>query len=65
MRLHTDTPRNSAFKRYLASPACPYCKEMLLAPMLSELVDGVEIRHHWSCESCGGVSVTSLAVMTH
>ncbi len=60
MRLHSDTLRNSAFLRYLPLPACPYCREKLLAPILSQLIDGEKIRHHWSCESCGGVSQTSV-----
>jgi len=40
MRLHSDTLRNSAFLRYLPLPACPYCREKLLAPILSQLIDG-------------------------
>ena len=65
MRLRTDTPRSSAFSYRLPLPVCPYCRENLLAPMLSEFVDSGEIRHHWLCESCGGVSKTSIELIPH
>ena len=65
MRLHTDKPRTSAPMRYLRMPTCPYCREMLLAPEQSEFVDGGEVRHHWSCDSCGRNSQTSIAFTAH
>ena len=49
----------------LATPACPYCGDRLLAPEVSEFVDGGEIRHHWSCDSCGGESRTSIELTAH
>jgi hypothetical protein len=49
----------------LATPACPYCGDRLLAPEVSEFVDGDEIRHHWSCDSCGGESRTSIELTAH
>jgi predicted RNA-binding Zn-ribbon protein involved in translation (DUF1610 family) len=44
----------------LVTPACPNCGDRLLAPEVSEFVDSGEIRHHWSCDSCGGESSTSI-----
>jgi hypothetical protein len=34
---------------------CPGCGEHVIAPELSQLVDGGEIRHHWLCENCARV----------
>jgi len=45
--------------------ACPYCGDRLLAPEVSEFVDGGEIRHHWSCDSCGGELRTSIELTAH
>jgi hypothetical protein len=49
----------------LATPACPYCGDRLLAPEVSEFVDGGKIRHHWSCDSCDGESRTSIELTAH
>ena len=65
MRLHTDRPHISATSCYLRVPVCPYCGEMLLAPEQSEFVDGGEVRHYWSCDSCGRDSQTSVAFTAH
>jgi hypothetical protein len=32
---------------------CPRCKEMLLAPTMSEYVKETLVRHLWSCDVCG------------
>lgn len=37
-----------------AFPVCPHCGDCLLAPATSEFIDSGEIRHTWSCDSCGG-----------
>jgi hypothetical protein len=30
----------------------------MVAPIHSEFVEGGEIRHHWECDACGGISTT-------
>jgi transposase-like protein len=35
---------------------CPHCGDSMVAPVSSEFVEGVEIRHHWECDSCGEAS---------
>jgi RNase P subunit RPR2 len=32
---------------------CPKCKDMLLAPMMSEYINEALVRHLWSCDECG------------
>jgi hypothetical protein len=32
---------------------CTGCNELVIAPVLSEYLGSREIRHCWSCESCG------------
>ena len=32
---------------------CPRCKDMLLAPTVSEYVKETLVRHLWSCDMCG------------
>jgi uncharacterized protein with PIN domain len=39
---------------------CPSCSDMLLAPAASEYVNEREVRHFWSCESCGHELETSV-----
>jgi hypothetical protein len=30
----------------------------MVAPTVSEFVEGGEIRHHWECDACGAASTT-------
>jgi hypothetical protein len=30
----------------------------MVAPLVSEFVEGGEIRHHWECDSCGEPTIT-------
>lgn len=61
MRLHQETDRVGAFGRYVPrGRRCPGCSEHVIAPELSEFVDGGEIRHHWLCESCARVFSTAV-----
>ena len=39
---------------------CPHCGDCMVAPLVSEFVEGDEIRHHWACEACGQTSTTSI-----
>ena len=55
-----DTLRVPEFSRFLRKPSCPHCRDALLAPDHTEFVSDGEIRHYWSCETCGLVSQTSV-----
>lgn len=63
MRRPDEQQKLTGRLRSLRAPArCPYCGEPLVAPLLSEFVDGSEIRHHWACEDCGQASRTEIAL---
>jgi transposase-like protein len=53
-------PSVHEFRRQLPRPACPRCGEPHLAAAASELVDCGQIRHSWSCDSCGHDFVTDV-----
>ena len=42
------------------SARCPLCHERVVAPEMSEFVDGGQIRHHWACDGCGSVFSTAI-----
>lgn len=63
LEIHTAKP---AGIRAFASPVrCPHCGDWMVAPVVSEFVEGGEIRHHWECEACGEFSTTAIALTTH
>jgi hypothetical protein len=53
--LESQTTREQRFVRAqrFGGSFCPKCKEMLLAPMISEYVSEALVRHLWSCDTCG------------
>jgi transcription elongation factor Elf1 len=60
-----DTARLSVIRTFAAPAHCPHCGDLMVAPVLSEFVEGGEIRHHWECEACGLPSRTSIPLTTH
>ena len=44
---------------------CPHCGDWMVAPVVSEFVEGGEIRHHWECDACGESSTTAIPLTTH
>jgi hypothetical protein len=47
--------------RAFGSPVrCPHCGDWIVAPLLSEFVEGGEIRHHWVCDGCGETACTTI-----
>jgi hypothetical protein len=47
----------------VAAPVrCPNCRDLMVAPVSSEYVEGVEIRHHWECDFCGVASSISIPI---
>jgi transcription elongation factor Elf1 len=65
MQLAAATSKCPVSRCYPALAQCPQCGNRLVAPELSELIDGDEIRHHWSCEACGQPFRTSIALIAH
>jgi hypothetical protein len=47
---------------FVRGSRCPYCRDWLVAPESSELVDGQDIRHRWVCDGCGRESETAIAL---
>jgi len=64
MQLHIDTARLSRIRTFAAPMRCPHCGDVMIAPFMSEFVEGGEIRHHWECDACGKPS-TSIPLTTH
>jgi hypothetical protein len=64
MRLQIDTARLSALRAFAAPAHCPHCGDLMVAPFVSEFVEGGEIRHHWECDACGETSTTSIPLTT-
>ena len=54
MRLSTERSESSAFTRYLASrQRCPHCGDRMIAPEVTEFIEGGIIQHYWVCDACG------------
>ena len=64
MQIHIDTARLSRLRAYAAPTRCPHCGDVMVAPIVSEFVEGGEIRHRWECEACGEASLTSITLTT-
>jgi hypothetical protein len=65
MQLHSYRPKLAAIRSFSAPVRCPHCDDWMVAPVLSEFVEGGEIRHHWECDACGQASSTSIPLTTH
>ncbi len=65
MQIHIDTVRLSNIRGFAAPARCPHCGDPMIAPYMSEFVEGGEIRHHWQCEACGEPSSTCIPLTTH
>ena len=59
MQLETMALKLAGIRSFAASMRCPHCGDPMIAPEMSEFVEGGEIRHHWQCDSCGGSASTS------
>jgi predicted RNA-binding Zn-ribbon protein involved in translation (DUF1610 family) len=58
--LHCNAAKLSAARTFTAPPRCPHCGDRMVAPIVSEFVEGGEIRHHWECDACGETSITAI-----
>ncbi|HEU4661373.1 MAG TPA: hypothetical protein VFS63_11985 [Pseudolabrys sp.] len=63
MQLDQQAGGRSPPPRFALPTRCPHCGDWLVAPVASEFVEGGEIRHHWTCESCSHHSLTSVSVV--
>jgi rRNA maturation protein Nop10 len=60
MQPHRNPADFGAICAFTAHVRCPHCGDWMVAPVSSEFVEGVEIRHYWECESCGEASSISI-----
>ena len=65
MQLHSHSPKLAGIRSFAAPVRCPHCGDLMIAPLMSEFVEGDEIRHHWECDACGEASRTSIPLTTH
>ncbi len=66
MRLSTERSGFSAFSRYFASrQRYPHCGDRLIAPKVSEFIEGGTIQHYWVCDGCGQQSRTFIGPAAH
>jgi hypothetical protein len=60
MQLHCSQANGGGLRAFAAPARCPHCGDLMIAPVVSEFVEGGEIRHHWECDACGEPSCTSI-----
>jgi len=60
MQPHCNPTSPTAICAVAVPVCCPNCGDWLIAPVSSEFVEGIEIRHCWECDSCGEASSTSI-----
>ena len=65
MQLETHTAKPAGIRSYASPVRCPHCGDWMVAPVVSEFIEGGEIRHHWECEACGKFSTTAIPLTTH
>ncbi len=58
MQLHCNAATLSGIPAFASSARCPHCGDWMVAPIMSEFVEGSGIHHHWECEACGESSTT-------
>jgi uncharacterized protein with PIN domain len=66
MRLSTERSQFSAVSRYFASrQRCPHCSDRLIAPEVTEFIEGGTIQHYWFCDACRQESRTFVKPLPH
>lgn len=65
MQLETHSAKPAGIRSFASPIRCTYCGDWMVAPIVSEFVEGGEIRHHWECEACGEFSTTAIPLTTH
>ena len=64
MQLETQSAKLARIRSFASPVRCPHCGDWLVAPVVSEFVEGGEIRHYWECEACGESSTTAIPLTT-
>ena len=65
MQLQTSSAKLAGIRSFASPVRCPHCGDWMVAPVISEFVEGGEIRHHWECDTCGESSSTSIPLTSH
>jgi hypothetical protein len=65
MQLESHSAKPAGIRDFASQVRCPYCADWMVAPIVSEFIEGGEIRHHWECEACGEFSTTAIPLTTH
>ena len=65
MQLQTNSAKLDGIRSFASPVRCPHCGDWMVAPVVSEFVEGGEIRHHWECEACGAASTTAIPLTSH
>lgn len=65
MQLQTRSAKLASIRSFASPVRCPHCGDWLVAPLVSEFIEGGEIRHYWECEACGEPSTTAIPLTTH
>jgi hypothetical protein len=48
--------------RPVVRPSCPHCRDILFAATVSVHVSDNDIRHWWSCDTCGHQFMTTVSL---
>ena len=64
MTVQPETQSGVTMRRF-AFPTCPICNDVLCAAAASEFVSARQIRHQWSCDTCGHEFSTSVRLSFH
>jgi transposase-like protein len=65
MQLQTHAANSAGIRAFAEPVRCPHCGDWMVAPVVSEFVEGGEIRHHWECDACGETSTTAIPIAAH
>ena len=65
MQLQTHAAKLAGIRSFSAPVRCPHCGDGMVSPVVSEFIEGGEIRHHWECDACGESSTTAIPLTTH
>ena len=65
MQLADPLAKLAGIRAFSSPTRCPHCGDWMVAPVMSEFVEGGEIRHHWECDACGETSTTAIPLTSH
>jgi predicted RNA-binding Zn-ribbon protein involved in translation (DUF1610 family) len=65
MQLQTTLAKLARIRSFASPVRCQHCGDWLVAPVVSEFVEGGEIRHTYECDNCGEATTTAIPLTTH